>query len=56
MRPPVYAMRTGINTVMIGVTMRASSTLGVHPTSMNSAVMIPNATNAPMLGITMPDR
>src|SRR5437762_11196714 len=41
---------------MIGPTSAASCLLGSHPVGMNSAVMRPQAMNAPMLGMTMPAR
>ena len=45
-----------MSTMIIGPTISARSALGVQPSGMNSAVMKPNAMNAPMLGMTMPER
>ena len=45
-----------MSTTIIGPTISARSALGVQPSGMNSAVMKPKAMNAPMLGMTMPER
>ena len=42
--------------MIIGPTSLPSSSFGRNPAGMNSAVMMPQAMNAPMLGMIIPDR
>ena len=42
--------------MIIGPTSSASDSFGSQPFGMNSAVMRPQAMNAPMFGMTMPAR
>ena len=54
--PPVNPMSSGISHLLMGPPTCASVSFGIHPVGINNAVRKPHAINAPIFGITIPDR